>query len=1015
MRLLQCDKFNLFISMGIKKFAVLSSMLLSGICAAYSQNDVVPDGEGSLRRGEILVSEGNYSAAEIELDKALRFTADAGELEKIEYMIINSRFRTNKLVTEDVDRFLAKYPYTQYRNELCFIAGRNELGTDYECSYEYLSRCDMFRLSDADCEEGIYALAVSALNTGRDEVARLNFMTLKDVSDKYRNDAVYNLAYVYYRNDEMQKAFDEYSILEDDFYYGTGARRYMADILYRQGKYSDAEGMADKVIDGCAGGCDYLNEMYRIKGQSLYMQGKYSAAITELEKYAGEVANPSREALYMLGMSYFNVGAYKAATDNLGKVTAKDDELTQNAYLHIGIANVEMKDTDKARLAFAHASALDFNEDITLQALYNYALCIHETSYSPFNESVTVFERLLNDYPQSRYASMASRYLADAYLATTSYDVALQSISKIKNPDSKILEAKQIILMRYGIDKFASGNYKEAYDIFSQSIALGQYNREAKADALYWRGESGYRLGNYANAEKDFIMYTELENNRKDETYAMAYYNLGYINFKKKSYAKALNYFKRCESVSSSLTSRVRADMANRIGDCYYRNRSFDDAEKFYAMAANTDPSQGDYAMFQRSFILGLQKNYDAKIRQIDQMISRYPESVYCDDAMFEKGRAYVLSGNNSKAISTYDELVDKYPSSQYVRRAELEKALLYYQDREYAKAEASYKKVIDKYPGTAEAGQAKSDLKNLYVDQNKVDAYFDYMASIGQDTSVESGEKDSLTYVAAERLYIGGNKEKWAEAMISYLRDFPEGMFCINANYYTGLYKYNSKQYVDAVPYLEKVRDSGANQFAEEALLMLSDSYYETGEYEKAFACYRRLKETASMDERLIIAETGMMRSAWELDDYSNVVDAAKLIERHSKADPQLVIEAHYLCAKAYSAMSDGSSALQEWKSIADDTRNEYGAEANFRVAEYYFNASDYAEAEKVVMDYIEKGTPYAYWMARSFILQADIYMKQGKYIDARQFLLSLKQNYNADDDISEMIESRLETLKDK
>lgn len=1001
--------------MGIKRFAVLSSLAVLGLCSVKAQNDVVPYGENCFRRGEILVSEGNFHAAEIELEKALKLTENSADKEKIEYLIIKSRFRTNKLSTTDVESFLSEYPYTPYKNELYYIAGKNELGKDMEKSFGYLSRCDMFSLSDSDCEEGIYAFAVAAMETGRDDTARLNFMTLKEVSGKYRNDAIYNIAYIYYRNGDMQKAFDSFTLLQDDFLYGTGARRYMTDILYVQGKYDDAVEMADVIIDGCAGGCDYLYEIYRIKGQALYKQKKYNEAINELEYYAGNVSEPSRQAIYMLGMSYFNVSAYKKAADVLERVTDMDDELAQNAYLHIGIANIEMNDKDKARLAFAHASASNLNEEVMLQALYNYALCIHETSYSPFNESVTVFERLLNEYPDTRYAFMASRYMADAYLATTSYDAALESIEKIKNPDSEIIEAKQIILMRYGIANFAKGNYEEAFDLFSRSIALGQYNREAKADALFWRGETSYRTGNYTNAEKDFIMYTELEDNRKDETYAMAFYNLGYINFRKKSYGKALSYFRRCEAVASSLTSKVMSDMANRMGDCYYHSRNFDEAEKYYALAASKDPSQGDYAMFQRSFIMGLQKNYDAKIRQIDQMIARYPESVYCDDAMFEKGRAYVLSGNNMKAISTYDELIADYPASRYVCRAELEKALLYYQDGEYAKAEISYKNVINKYPGTSEAWQAKSDLKNLYVDQNRVDQYFDYMASIGQNSSEESAEKDSLTYIAAERLYIGGDTGKGAGAMAEYIDKFPKGMFYINANYYTGLYKYNSKLYKEAIPYLEQVNNVEANQYAEEALLMLADSYYEISMYEKAFECYSHLRDMASMDERKIMAETGMMRCAAKSDDYQNTVKAAKLLVSHSKADPQLIIEAHYLSAKAYAAMSDKDSALQEWKTISDDTGNEFGAEAKFRVAEYYFSLSDYSEAEKVIMDYIEKGTPYAYWMARSFVLQSDIYAAQGKYIDARQFLLSLKQNYKADDDIKEMIESRLESLKKK
>jgi hypothetical protein len=54
-------------------------------------------------------------------------------------------------------------------------------------------------------------------------------------------------------------------------------------------------------------------------------------------------------------------------------------------------------------------------------------------------------------------------------------------------------------------------------------------------------------------------------------------------------------------------------------------------------------------------------------------------------------------------------------------------------------------------------------------------------------------------------------------------------------------------------------------------------------------------------------------------------------------------------------------------------------------------------------------------YWLARSFILLSDTYVKLDRKLEARQYLLSLEQNYQADDDIAEMIKSRLEKMKDE
>ena len=110
---------------------------------------------------------------------------------------------------------------------------------------------------------------------------------------------------------------------------------------------------------------------------------------------------------------------------------------------------------------------------------------------------------------------------------------------------------------------------------------------------------------------------------------------------------------------------------------------------------------------------------------------------------------------------------------------------------------------------------------------------------------------------------------------------------------------------------------------------------------------------------------------------------------------------------------MGKQQEALNDLTVLAKDTRNVYGAEAKYLVAQIYFNNNETAKAEKEVLEYIEVSTPHAYWLARSFVLLSDVYMKLGRNLDAKQYLLSLQQNYQANDDIEQMIESRLKKLE--
>lgn len=75
----------------------------------------------------------------------------------------------------------------------------------------------------------------------------------------------------------------------------------------------------------------------------------------------------------MLGMSYYRTGVYSQVPVVLGEVATGKDELTQNAYLHMGLAYLQLADKNKARMAFEQAAASNANQKIKEQASYNYA------------------------------------------------------------------------------------------------------------------------------------------------------------------------------------------------------------------------------------------------------------------------------------------------------------------------------------------------------------------------------------------------------------------------------------------------------------------------------------------------------------------------------------------------------------------------------------------------------------------------------------------------------------------
>ena len=186
----------------------------------------------------------------------------------------------------------------------------------------------------------------------------------------------------------------------------------------------------------------------------------------------------------------------------------------------------------------------------------------------------------------------------------------------------------------------------------------------------------------------------------------------------------------------------------------------------------------------------------------------------------------------------------------------------------------------------------------------------------------------------------------------------------------------------------------------------------FDAGDYRRALSAYKQLGDKAGTSERRITGKTGALRCAYALNDMDETISCAARLLSESKLPPELSNEAHYYRAKVYWESGKLADALGDLQHLSEDTRNSYGAEAKYLLAQAYFDLGRMKDAEQEVLEYIAASTPHAYWLARSFVLLSDIYVKQGRALEAKQYLLSLQQNYHADDDIAGMIEERLEKL---
>jgi len=259
----------------------------------------------------------------------------------------------------------------------------------------------------------------------------------------------------------------------------------------------------------------------------------------------------------------------------------------------------------------------------------------------------------------------------------------------------------------------------------------------------------------------------------------------------------------------------------------------------------------------------------------------------------------------------------------------------------------------------------------------------------------------------------MNGSYPQAITGMQNYLSKFcPGGRYCTTAQYYLADSYYRTKDKVNALKAYQALLDIKGNQYSEEAAIRCAEITYDQKEYALALTYFKLLQTSGQTTENKNIGRLGVLRCSNFLNDYQTTITIVNEImgEPHSTTD--LKQEALYNRAKAYLALNKYDEAAADLKVLAAETRTANGAEAKYLLANLYFVQGKYAEAEAEVMNFAKKNTPHQFWLARSFVLLSDVYMKQNNDFQAKQYLISLQKNYTVADEIQTMITDRLTAI---
>ena len=186
----------------------------------------------------------------------------------------------------------------------------------------------------------------------------------------------------------------------------------------------------------------------------------------------------------------------------------------------------------------------------------------------------------------------------------------------------------------------------------------------------------------------------------------------------------------------------------------------------------------------------------------------------------------------------------------------------------------------------------------------------------------------------------------------------------------------------------------------------------YTREEFVKALNYYEQLSQLAENKLMLVEANDGVMKSAWKTGDTQKVTDAAHQLLMTEKVSEDQIIYAHYLLGMIAMDSKNYAEAEKEFNITTKLSSGEMGAESLYNLALIVYRQNKLEEAENYIYELPEKYSSFDYWIAKGFILLADIYVGRDNLFQAEQTLVSVIENYKGDD-LKKVAEGKLERIR--
>lgn len=624
--------------------------------------------------------------------------------------------------------------------------------------------------------------------------------------------------------------------------------------------------------------------------------------------------NFRKDALYNLGLIYFNLGNY-AESRNRFKQLLNDypeSQYTGSALYWIGESYTAENKPGEAIRFLEEAVNDRRNNRFADYSLYTLANTYEQQG--DYENAVKYYDQLLTFYPNSTLAPVAQIRIGMSYFKLKDYQA---SILELKNPILRNLpedlysESLYLLANSYyrvedyqNAEKvyseiisqfpdsrfFRTANYGLGWALFQQKKYndafrvfdfLSQDTDSVAEKSFYWKGECLRYMGR--NTEAFTVYKNFIDKFPRSSLVQEAQYQMGVLYYTTNNPDMAARYLL---AANSSQSAEVRAKSLTMLGEIELNKKDFRSASNYFESALSVSDISSE-TVNRAKLGLAIAKHHSGDYKTSLKLLSEIESS----DASFETQKVNFYFAENYFAEGRYKEALTRYnfaegKDERFNAMAVYGKAYSYFNSGDYDNSASVFSDFIRKFRNDPRVEDARLRLADSYYGSKNFSAASRIYEEIFKRGAADS-DNPYTRYQYAQALYKSGKVDQAITEFETIQNKFPTSEYAEGSLFTVGWIYFQRGSYAESInKYREMFVKYPNSSLIPMIYYSIGDAYFNMAKYDSALANYEKVIALYPNSPQVFDAVTGIQYTYLAKDQ---VERAVQFIDNFINRNPNL------------------------------------------------------------------------------------------------------------------------------